>query len=119
MLRLNTNVMPTPQGPRLIMDNGNVQWLEGGEGRLKILNFEKYTFDLSQFDKQRDASARDASERYLGELLHPEGSLNANQRSKYYAEAHNRLSTPLYCLVFALIGYAVYVVRKLRNVSYL
>ena len=94
----------TPQGPRLIMDNGNVQWLEGGEGRLKILNFEKYTFDLSQFDKQRDASARDASERYLGELLHPEGSLNANQRSKYYAEAHNRLSTPLYCLVFALIG---------------
>ena len=44
----------TPLGPRLIMFEGNIQWLEGGEGRLKILNFEKYTFDLGQFDKQRD-----------------------------------------------------------------
>src|SRR6185295_6024513 len=94
----------TPQGPRLIMDNGNVQWLEGGEGRLKILNFEKYTFDLGQFDKQRDTSAREASERYLDELLHPEAGLSVNQRKKYYAEAHNRLSSPLYCIVFALIG---------------
>lgn len=94
----------TPQGPRLIMDNGNVQWLEGGEGRLKILNFDKYTFDLGQFDKQRDTSAREASERYLDELLHPEAGLPANQRSKFVAEAHNRLSAPLYCIVFALIG---------------
>jgi lipopolysaccharide export system permease protein len=94
----------TPQGPRLIMDNGNVQWLEGGEGRLKILNFEKYTFDLSQFDKQRDTTTREASERYLQELLHPEAGLTVNQRNRYVAEAHNRLSAPLYCIVFALIG---------------
>jgi len=94
----------TPQGPRLIMDHGNVQWLEGGEGRLKILNFDKYTFDLGQFDKQRGASAREASERYLGELLHPEAGLQPNQRNKFVAEAHNRLSAPLYCIVFALIG---------------
>ena len=94
----------TPQGPRLIMDNGNVQWLEGGEGRLKILNFEKYTFDLAQFDKQRDTTAREASERYLNELLRPEPGLTVNQRNKFIAEAHNRLSAPLYCIVFALIG---------------
>lgn len=94
----------TPQGPRLIMKAGNVQWLEGGEGRLKILDFEQYTFDLGQFDKQRDAGAREASERYLGELLNPEKSVNDKQRKKYYAEAHNRLSGPLYCIVFALIG---------------
>jgi lipopolysaccharide export system permease protein len=94
----------TPQGPRLIMANGNVQWLEGGAGRLKILNFEKYTFDLGQFDKQRNAQTREASERYLSELLRPEASLNEKTRAKYVAEAHNRLSAPLYCIVFALIG---------------
>jgi lipopolysaccharide export system permease protein len=94
----------TPQGPRLIMDNGNVQWLEGGEGRLKILNFEKYTFDLGQFDKQRDTATRESSERFLDELLHPEANVTPAQRNKFFAEAHNRLSAPLYCLVFALIA---------------
>ena len=82
----------TPEGPRLIMYKGNVQWLEGGEGRLKILNFEKYTFDLGAFDKQRDHDAREASERYLSELLNPEKTVNEKQRRKFYSEAHNRLS---------------------------
>jgi lipopolysaccharide export system permease protein len=94
----------TPQGPRLIMSEGNVQWLEGGEGRLKILDFEKYTFDIGQFDKQRDPLAREASERYIGELLNPEKTVNEKQRRKYYSEAHSRLTGPLYCIVFALIG---------------
>ena len=94
----------TPAGPRLIMFRGNVQWVEGGAGRLKVLDFEKYTFDLGQFDKQRDASLREPSERYLNELLYPEKTVTDKQRRKYFAEAHNRLSGPLYCLVFALIG---------------
>ncbi len=94
----------TPQGPRLIMFSGNVQWLEGGEGRLKILDFEKYTFDLGAFDKQRDLTAREASELYLFELFNPPKTVTDKQRRKYFSEAHNRLTGPLYCLVFALIG---------------
>jgi lipopolysaccharide export system permease protein len=94
----------TPLGPRLIMFEGKIQWLEGGEGRLKILNFEKYTFDLGQFDKQRDETSREASERYLGELLYPEKTVSDKMRRKFFSEAHNRLSGPLYCLVFSLIG---------------
>ncbi|MEQ1865737.1 MAG: LPS export ABC transporter permease LptF [Micropepsaceae bacterium] len=94
----------TPLGPRLIMFEGKIQWLEGGEGRLKILNFEKYTFDLGQFDKQRDETSREASERYLSELLYPEKTVSDKLRRKFFSEAHNRLSGPLYCLVFSLIG---------------
>lgn len=94
----------TPAGPRLIMRNGNVQWLEGGEGRLKILDFEKYTFDIGQFDKQRDETAREASEQYIGELLNPAKTVPEKQRRKFFSEAHNRLTAPLYCLVFALIA---------------
>jgi lipopolysaccharide export system permease protein len=94
----------TPLGPRLIMFEGNVQWLEGGAGHLKVLNFEKMTLDIGQFDKTRDASAREPSERYLHELLYPEKTVTDKARRKYFAEAHSRLSGPLYCLVFALIG---------------
>ena len=94
----------TPTGPRLIMNQGNVQWLEGGGGRLKILNFEKYTFDLSQFDKGQDTRFVEASERYLGELLSPEATVADKQRKKFFSEAHSRLSVPLYSIVFALIG---------------
>jgi lipopolysaccharide export system permease protein len=94
----------TPTGPRLIMHQGNVQWLEGGEGRLKILNFERYTFDLSQFDKAQDGRFVEASERYLGELLNPEAAVVDKQRKKFFSEAHSRLSGPLYSVVFALIA---------------
>jgi lipopolysaccharide export system permease protein len=94
----------TPTGPRLIMNQGNVQWLEGGEGRLKILNFERYTFDLSQFDKSQNARFFEASERYLGELFNPESSIADKQKRKFISEAHSRLSSPLYCIVFALIA---------------
>ncbi len=94
----------TPTGPRLIMNQGNVQWLEGGEGRLKILNFEKYTFDLSQFDKGVDARVPEVTELWLNELLYPKASLPEKQQRKYIAEAHNRLSGPLYSIVFALIA---------------
>ena len=96
----------TPVGPRLIMFKGNVQWLEGGAGHLKVLDFDKYTLDLGQFDKQRDTNAREQSELYIQELLYPNSKMQLSDklRRKYYAEAHNRLSGPLYSFVFALIG---------------
>jgi lipopolysaccharide export system permease protein len=94
----------TPTGPRLIMNQGNVQWLEGGEGRLKILNFEKYTFDLSQFDKGQNTRIPEVAERWLNELFFPEASVPEKQRKKFISEAHSRLSGPLYSIVFALIA---------------
>jgi lipopolysaccharide export system permease protein len=94
----------TPTGARLIMQQGNVQWLEGGGGRLKILNFERYTFDLSQFDKAQGTRIPEVSERWLGELFNPKEVLPEKQRQKLLAEAHNRLSGPLYAIVFALIA---------------
>ena len=94
----------TPVGPRLIMYKGNSQWLEGGNGNLRMMGFEKYTFDLGQFDKTRDETSRESSERYIGELLYPEKTVSDKTRRKFYSEAHSRLSGPLYCIVFALIG---------------
>ena len=94
----------TVQGLRLIMFKGNVQWVEDGPDKLKMLDFEKYTFDLGQYDKSRRNAPRDVSERYLNELLNPEAAANEDQRRKYFADAHGRLSSPLYCIVLALIA---------------
>ncbi len=94
----------TPTGPRLIMHQGNVQWLEGGEGRLKILNFERYTFDLSQFDKGQGGRVPEVAEMWLHQLLNPQTTVPEKQRKKYIAEAHSRLSGPLYAILFALIA---------------
>jgi len=47
-------------------------------------------------------------ERYLSELFWPTESQGLTQRTRdqFFAEAHNRISQPLYCLFFALIALA-------------
>jgi lipopolysaccharide export system permease protein len=94
----------TPAGPRLIMYNGNIQWVDDGPSGLKVLNFEKYTLDLGQLDARRSAVSRESSERYLHELLYPEGNVSDKERRRFFADAHDRLTSPLYCLIFGLIG---------------
>jgi lipopolysaccharide export system permease protein len=50
---------------------------------------------------------RKTQERYLGELLNPsEKDVTPQIRNAWAAEAHNRLSQPLYCLAFAMIALA-------------
>jgi lipopolysaccharide export system permease protein len=51
---------------------------------------------------------RKINERYLGELLWPPERQGVTQkiRDQFFAEAHNRLSQPLYCIAFALIALA-------------
>lgn len=94
----------TPAGPRLIMFNGNIQWVDGGPGGLKLLNFEKYTLDLGQLDARRSAASRESSERYLHELFFPQGSVSDKERRRFFADAHDRLTSPLYCLIFGMIA---------------
>jgi lipopolysaccharide export system permease protein len=55
----------TQEGARLIMQNGNIEQGEGGGGRLSVLKFERYVFDLDQYAGPQRASERDTSERYL------------------------------------------------------
>lgn len=94
----------TPEGPRLIMFNGNIQWIDGGPNGLKLLNFEKYTLDLGQLDARRSAASRESSERYLNELFFPQGTVSDKERRRFFADAHDRLTSPLYCLIFGLIA---------------
>jgi lipopolysaccharide export system permease protein len=97
----------TPQGARLIMLDGTVEQSAQGGRQLSVLKFQRDVFDLDQFAGPARANQRQTSERFLGELLNPtEPSLTQRIRNVYLAEAHNRLSQPLYCLAFAMIALA-------------
>jgi lipopolysaccharide export system permease protein len=108
----------TPEGPRLIMYNGSIQWNDGGAGGLKLLNFEQYTFDLGQLDARRSAASRESSERYIHELFAPEKDVSIKEQRRFIADAHDRLTSPLYCVIFGLIGVLAVVGGKFDRRGY-
>lgn len=108
----------TKDGARLIMRNGTIEQGSQRGAKLSELKFDRYVFDLDQFASPQHAE-RDISEQYLGTLLHPNlGPGQEARRRIYLAEAHNRLSSPLYCLAFALIALAAAATGHLGRSNY-
>jgi lipopolysaccharide export system permease protein len=99
-------IVQTPAGARLVMLDGTIEQSAKRGARLSVLKFQRYVFDLDQFSSPVPASERAANQRYLHELLYPAPTLKPKIRNAYIAEAHNRLSQPLYCIAFALIALA-------------
>lgn len=97
----------TPEGPRLVMWNGTVQRMTH-DGRLALLNFDRYTIDLSQFAADMTGKLRESSERYIGQLLFPDPTSPWDVRSwdRLIAEGHSRLASPLYSIALAMLALA-------------
>ena len=96
----------TTGGARLIMFDGTIEQSGRGGADLSVLKFQRYVFDLDQFAGPARATDRATNERYLSELLWPPANLTKKMHNAFIAEAHNRLSQPLYCLAFALLAMA-------------
>jgi lipopolysaccharide export system permease protein len=98
----------TPAGARLIMFDGTIEQSGKHGAQLSVLHFRSDIIDLSQFASPTHTSLRATSERFLPELLWPKEThgLTARIRNGWLAEAHNRLTQPLYCLAFAAIAMA-------------
>lgn len=97
----------TPAGARLIMQDGTVEQSAEGGRHLSMLSFTRYTIDMDQFAGPAHITQRKTNERYLPELLWPsDRGVSARVRNQFFAEAHNRLSQPFYCIAFALIALA-------------
>jgi len=98
----------TPDGPRVILINGNRQQVDRVAGKLSLLYFERYSVEVGQTGTAKEFRWREPSERFLGDLLWPD--LNeANDREfapRLIAEGHTRLSTPLYALTLVIVGLA-------------
>jgi len=100
----------TPAGTRLIMLDGTIETSAQAGRQLQVLHFESDTINLDQFSGPARSTLRKINERYLGELLWPsEPGITPRIRDQFFAEAHNRISQPLYCIAFALIALAAVV----------
>jgi lipopolysaccharide export system permease protein len=98
----------TPAGARLLMFDGTIEQSGKHGAQLSVLHFRSDVIDLSQFASPTHTSLRSTSERFMSELLWPpeKRGLTPRIRNGWLAEAHNRLSQPLYCLAFAAIALA-------------
>lgn len=98
-------IVQTPAGTRLVLIDGTIEQSSKYGARLHVLKFARYPFDLDQFASKAPVE-RKTNELFVSELLHPSPSLKPKNCNAYIAEAHNRLSQPLYCIAFALIALA-------------
>jgi lipopolysaccharide export system permease protein len=92
-------------GPRFVLFNGNRQEVDVGEVGLSLLNFERYAIDLSAYEASGGPRWREPGERFIHELFNPGTGLDdVNNAQRMRAEAHRRLTNPLYALVNTLIA---------------
>ena len=101
-------IVSSDTGPRVLMVNGNRQEVREDDGRLSLLYFDRYTFDLSALNKAEMNLWREPEERFLNELL-----FSSDQAELVYnyrllrMEGLFRLSSPLLYLAFTAIGLAL------------
>jgi lipopolysaccharide export system permease protein len=92
-----------PNGPRVLLINGSRQEIDHQTGRLNVLTFGQNEIDLTDNQGTAEARLRDMSEMSLGELLHPHLPL-ARDNSKWIAEGHKRLASPLTAISYSFIA---------------
>jgi lipopolysaccharide export system permease protein len=98
----------TPAGTRLIMLDGTVETGAQAGKQLQVLNFDSDIVNLDQFSEPARYTLRKIQERYLDELFWPpeRQGVTTRIRDQFFAEGHNRITQPLYCIAFALIALA-------------
>lgn len=95
------------KGPRVIMGKGNRQEVNDKDGRLSLLYFDRYSFDIGAVKAAPETRWREPRERYLDELFYP----MAQEKTlwKFYKlrmEGHYRLAQPVMTLAIVLVGLA-------------
>lgn len=101
-------VLKNDKGSFLILENGNLQRFETGKRDPALVAFTRYAFDMSKFVGQTQAVNYSLRERYLTELISPPADDPAYKQipTRFHAEMHDRLMSPIYPFVFVLITFA-------------
>ena len=114
-----------PEGPRLVMYNGNIERVtrnpDKTESPVTLLYFDKYTYDLSQYSSaSQTISSWEVRERYLGELFHPAPTdlYGQSLKMRLRAEGHDRLVAGIYPLMFAMIALGTLLPAPLNRRGY-
>lgn len=93
--------------PALLMGAGSMQQFSS-RGVLNFLSFEEYAFDLTPFTGTEEVISFKDSDLWLAELIRPSADMLARTgtRNELLAEAHARLSSPLYALTAMALALA-------------
>jgi lipopolysaccharide export system permease protein len=105
--------------PVLIMRDGSEQQF-ARSGVLEYLKFDEYIFDLSGFISRDQLIRYKVGDRYLHELLFPDLTQAPERRERrgLLAEAHARLSTPLYNIAFMALALAAVIGGPFSRLGY-
>lgn len=89
----------------LVMRNGHIQRQNGKSKAVTIIVFDSYLFDISQFGPKEGPRDFKPRERFMSELFHPDPNdkFYRENQGKFRSELHDRLSSPLYPILFVLI----------------
>jgi lipopolysaccharide export system permease protein len=100
-------IVKRSDSPVLILRRGSSQEF-ARSGVLNFLSFDEYAFDLSPFVTTDEVFRYKASDRWLHELLFPNKTFEWERKNvnKLAAEAHARLSAPLYNFSFMALALA-------------
>jgi lipopolysaccharide export system permease protein len=105
--------------PVLVMREGSEQAFSK-TGVLDYLKFDEYVFDLTSFLAKDELIHYKISDRYLHELLFPDltQSWEQKERKAMLAEAHARLSAPLYNIAFVAMALAAVIGGSFSRLGY-
>lgn len=126
-------ITPGPNGPRVTLENGERQQVERvppppgsppdtpASTRLSVLSFSENSIDLARTSRGAGGEGgdryRNAQERSIDELLHPDPADHVPDRDlrRFKAEAHQRLASPLNALGFGLVALATALTGQFRR----
>ena len=96
--------------PILVMYEGHIHRRSKKNNEVQIIAFDQYIFDLSRFGSSKGKKIHYKTyESYIGELItpDPENHYFKHRPGRFWAELHDRLSNPLYPILFVLVAIAM------------
>ena len=105
-------IITNDEGSYLVMFEGYVHRYDGQEAdkNVQIVAFDQNMLDISEFSP-KDNLGKDLRprEKYISDLINPDMNDKATKRNygQIRSELHDRLTTPLYPLVFAFVAIAL------------
>jgi lipopolysaccharide export system permease protein len=101
-------IVKNDSGSFLVFQGGSIQRLEAGQRDPRIVMFDRYAFDLSQFTGGNQNVVYTVREKYIWDLIWPKADdrMYETQADQYLSELHDRLSTPLYPIAFVIVAFA-------------
>ena len=112
-------IVTTGAAPALVLRHGSSQDFDR-DGVLNYLEFDENVFDLGPFLKKDEKLHFKISDRYLHELVFPDLRHDWERwnRTKMLAEAHYRLSAPLYAFTFVGLALAAVLGGSFSRLGY-